>query len=515
MTKNLAPPEASGESRDSMTQAARGSSINLVGAFVTALATFAMTVAVTRGTSRSAAGVFFSTTSVFLLATTVGQLGTGTSLVYFMSRCRAFGTLDLIRAYLKAAVRPVIITALVMAVAIFVLAPEIGQVTNPAHAGQAATYLRVLAIFIPFAGLENMALAATRGLGTMRANALVEQIARPVIQLLLIVGAVSIQMNGLLGWAWALGYAPAAIVSWGWWQRLRPQPASDRGPSVASKTREFWRFNAPRSLASVAQQAMQRLDIILVGAFSGAVQAAIYAAATRFVVAGQMSRQAVSLAVQPPLAKALTRKDHADANHLYQVSTAWLMAVTWPLYLVLAVFGETMLRLFGSGYHSGSIVLLLLSLSMLVATFCGDVDIVLIMAGRTSWSLGNMTLALCVNLGLDLFLIPKYGVPGAAIGWAVAIVVKNGSAVIQVGIALHLHPVGRATTICAISTMFCFGLIPLAFRLALGLSISALFASVVIGSSFYLAVIWRYRLIFELGTLRKSKGRQPRHRRAG
>ena len=42
--------------------------------------------------------------------------------------------------------------------------------------------------------------------------------------------------------------------------------------------------------------------------------------------------------------------------------------------------------------------MVILSLSMLVATGCGMVDMVLIMAGRTSWNLGNALLALAVNL---------------------------------------------------------------------------------------------------------------------
>ena len=61
---------------------------------------------------------------------------------------------------------------------------------------------------------------------------------------------------------------------------------------------------------------------------------------------------------------------------------------------------------------------MVLAAAMLVATGCGMVDMVLTMAGRTSWNLGNVLLALGVNVGLDLLLIPEHGVLGAAIGLA-------------------------------------------------------------------------------------------------
>jgi O-antigen/teichoic acid export membrane protein len=483
-------------------RAARGSLANLAGAAVSAAATFALTVVVTRGISRPAAGVFFTATSLFLLATSVGQLGSGSGLVYFLSRCRARGTQGLVAAYLRAALRPVLVSGVAMGVATFVFAGPIAGWILPGHP-EAATYLRVLAVFVPLVGVENVALAASRGMGTMRANVVVEQVCRPLLQLALVAAAVAFSGVAGLGWAWAAGYAPAAAAAWWWWRRNRPR--ADRSavahPRLAG---DFWRFTAPRSLASVAQQAMQRLDIVLVGALAGAVPAAVYAAATRFVVLGQMGRNAVSLAVQPQLAVSLARSDRSATNVLYQTSTAWLMAVTWPVYLVLTTFGGPLLHVFGSGYRTGATVLVLLALSMLVATFCGDVDVMLIMAGRTSWSLINVATAFGVNLGLDLWLIPTHGVLGAAVGWAVAIAVKNLSALIQVALVMRLHPFGRMTLAVACVSVAGYGVVPLLTRLALGPSAAALAVALVLGSFVYAGGLWTFRRVLRLAELRRA-----------
>ena len=508
-----AAPAASTETPQpiSMDRAARGSTANLIGAFTFGVTNFALTIAVTHALTRANAGVFFATTSLFLLATSIGQLGTGTGLVYFLSRCRALGTTNLIGAYLRAAVKPVMVTAIGMAVAMFAFAQPLAEWINPQHAGQATTDLQILALFIPFAGLENVALAATRGLGTMKANAVVEQIGRPIVQLVLVAAAAFlVASGGVLSFAWAFSYAPAALLGWVWLRRLRRRHVSVIEQSHESRMREFWKFSAPRSLASVAQLAMQRMDIVLVAALAGVVQAAIYTGATRFIVAGQMGRNAVSLAVQPQLAEAMAKDDRHSANRLYQVSTAWLMMVTWPLYLFLIIFGTTLLHIFGRGYNAGTVVLVLLSVSMLIATLCGDVDVVLIMARKTTWSLGNVLLGLSLQIGLDIWLIPEHGLLGAAIGWSVAIAVKNLSALLQISISMGLQPFGPSSFAAAGASVIAFGLVPTVVRLVAGQTWLAVAVALAVGTVVYLGLLWVLRAPLELSALRAVRRRRGR-----
>jgi O-antigen/teichoic acid export membrane protein len=82
---------------------------------------------------------------------------------------------------------------------------------------------------------------------------------------------------------------------------------------------------------------------------------------------------------------------------------------------------------------------------MLIATACGMVDLVLTMGGKTTWNLGNVLAALVINVTLDVILIPRYGIMGAAIGWAVAIVFNNVVPLAQIWHALRLQPFGKPT----------------------------------------------------------------------
>jgi O-antigen/teichoic acid export membrane protein len=266
-------------------------------------------------------------------------------------------------------------------------------------------------------------------------------------------------------------------------------------------------------LANVAQIGLQRLDIVLIGVLRGPTEAAIYAAATRFLVVGQLGSQAVSLVVQPTLAELLAIKDIAATRTLYQLSTAWLISLTWPLYLLSAVLAPQLVTVFGRGYETGADAIVVLALAMLVATGCGMVDMLLTMAGKTSWNLGNVLLALAVNVGLDLLLIPEYGVMGAAVAWAVAIALNNLLPLAQVGGLLRIHPLGRAGLTVMAAAVGCFGLLPLAARLVTD-SGPVLAAAVAAGAAGYLAVLLRARRQLQLDQLLRPR-RPRRRRRAG
>jgi O-antigen/teichoic acid export membrane protein len=241
---------------------------------------------------------------------------------------------------------------------------------------------------------------------------------------------------------------------------------------------------------------------------AGAVAAAVYTATTRFLVVGQMGNRAISLAVQPRLGESLGRDDLVAAKHFYEISTAWLMLVTWPLYLMFVVFGQRLLTIFGHGYDAGRGVLLVLALTMLFATACGMVDMVLNMAGRTSWNLFNVLLSLVSQFGLDVILIPHIGILGAAVGWAAAIAVGNLAALLQVGLSLRLHPFGPRTITAGVLALGCYLIVPGLVRLVLGNTWAAVVVAGVIATTGYGALLWRLRSRLELTALREIRRRQ-------
>jgi O-antigen/teichoic acid export membrane protein len=494
--------------------AARHGVVNLLGVAVAAIAGFGLNVLVTRTWDVQDAGLFFAATSFFMIAYAAARLGTGVGSVYFISRCRALGQPGRIRAVVLVGLIPVLVVGTALGVAGWFAAPALVDALFADPRPGAVTTLRVLMVFVPLAAAGDFAVASCRGFGTMRPLLVVERLGRTALQVLGVglAAVLGLSATTALPLAWAGPYLPAAVVGLAWLAML-VRRAGPPTTGVRELARPYWRYTGPRALSSLAQMAVQRVDIVLLGALRGLTDAAIYTAATRFLALGQLSGQALSTAVQHRLAEHLARDDRAAAGRLYQAATGWLVFLAWPAYLLFATFAEPMLALFGPDYTTGRTVTVYLALTMLVATGCGMVDTVLNMAGKTAWTFYNALAATVVNLVANLVLIPPYGIMGAAVAWSLAIGVNNIVPLAQLHRAMGLHPFGRGTLTAAALAVACFGVPPLLARAAFGAEPLAAVAVTAVGGLAYAAAAWRLRHVLQLDALRAL--RRGRRRRAG
>ncbi|GGM74177.1 hypothetical protein GCM10010106_20920 [Thermopolyspora flexuosa] len=440
----------------------------LAGAGMGAAAQFLLVLAVTRAFDAATAGRFFALTTGCLMIAGIVRLDAGNGLLYFVARATA-DRKGGIWSYLMAAVPPVALISITVSLIVFFEADIFGGIA-PDSANQAANgiiyhdnnaaspsppggpgdgvgaALRVLAAAFPVIVLAEVFVAATRGFGAMRPTVLLGGVVQPVAQLAL-VAAVAAWWHGggapggpVLPWlaaAWALPYLPVLAVAAAWLgRRVR------REPYLPGTAREFWRHTAPRSAGSAVQHVFQRLDVVVVAALAGPVEAAVYTAATRFKVLGQLAGQGLAQAAQPTLVRALATGDLAVARAVYRRTTNLLVALTWPVWLGYAALAPALLGVFGDRYAAGADVAVVLAATMMVAAACGMADVALVAAGRTAASLAGILAATAVTVAVDLALVPSLGAFGAALGWSAGVVVKNALPLAQIWRSYGLRPFG-------------------------------------------------------------------------
>jgi O-antigen/teichoic acid export membrane protein len=210
------------EDRAGLGAVARGSTLNLAGAALSAAATLGVTIAVTRTFSRPVAGAFFAATSLFLIVETVSNLGAYNGLIYFIAQFRSLRSRGRIMSLLRAAVFPVAITSVAAAAAMLVFAAPLarlllgGHLDHGASPAAMATALRGLALTLPFAALLDTYLGASRGYRDMRPTVVVGRIGRSGLQLLGVGAAALAGSAALLAPLWALPYVPASVLAWAW-----------------------------------------------------------------------------------------------------------------------------------------------------------------------------------------------------------------------------------------------------------------------------------------------------------
>lgn len=498
---------------DHIRRIARGSALTGSGTVVAAFGGVALTLVVARAFVPELAGTFFATTTLFLIVATLAQLGTDVGLVRYLSAHSVTGQRHRLGETLRLALLPVLVVAVICAVAMALLAPTVaGWIGSPAVHDDAVSMIRWLALFVPVVAVYGALLAATRGRGSMRATVGIDSVFRTVAQPLLVA------LVAVAGWgptvavvAWVSPYVVGCL----WCASVlltdsrSSNPAAPLPPSdaVASSMpepsgaralrRDFWSFTAARAVAAAVVMVWRRFDILLVAALAGPADAAVYTAATRFLVVGNLGIQAVQMTVSPQLSRLFARNDNAGAQRVFATSTLWTMVFSWPLYLITAAAAGFVIPIFGAEYGAGTTSVVVLSMAMLVATACGSVDAVLLMSGRSLVSLANAVVTLVVNVGLDLVLIPRFGILGAAVGWAISIVLRNALALVQIRHLLGMLAFGRRTALVAALSTVCFAVVPAWLHLTsvdprwLGLSLAG-------GAALYLGWLWWARRTLEL-----------------
>ncbi len=512
-------PSGEGERAKDLRTLARGGTLNLAGAVTNGVLGFLLTVVLAQGLSSQQLGAFFVSIALFQILANTAELGADTGFVRMIARYRALGRTHDLRRTIAIGLWPVLAIAAIFGVLVWVYAPELSN----AFAKQApprllVPYLRILGPLVPAAAAFTVVLAATRGFGSMRPTVVLDKFVRAGMQVALELPVVLLTLGGTavaLAWGGPFAVCLALALVWLFALLRKAERSKVAGDAVATVVAtkalasEFWRFTAPRSFAGFFQVGILWLDTLLIGALASASNAGAYGAATRYITVGTFANLAVIQVLGPKLSELLTRHDRPGAQHVYQVATSWLMMLIWPFYLTLAVFAPALLNILGVSSGDTQAVLVILGLTMLVATGIGPVDVVLLMGGKSSYNLINTIAALSANVALNLLLIPRLGIVGAAIAWSASILINNLAPLAEVWAMLRIHPFGVGSPIVAIAAVALFGGVGLAVRSMFGESLLVVLVYGVIVTGIYAAVLWRFRSPLELRSFnlrRRPKG---------
>ncbi len=475
------------------------SGLAMMGAVITTIANFAIAYLVSKD-STSFAGVFFVATAVTTILGNSSCLGTMTGLVYFLPQ-----TLDGEKAnprdLILKALRPVLALSLTVAVLVNALAPQIaGILSKEGSPDELTSMLRILAVaIVPFA-LTVTLLGATRGLGSVTPTVLVNQVMRPAGQIILLAllltrGTPDPRLVAI-GWTIpvVLGVfvAAAAVAKLGGW-------TSEGPPQVSNH--EFWGYTRARALSTSMQIALERIDVIIVGALIGQGAAGVYGALSRFISAGNFLMFSVSQAVSPSLRRAISRGQWIKAQGLLRKATGWLVLIAWPYFLILALKPKPFANLLSSDYVDDASIMTVLAVGMMFSAASGPIDLSLLMLGRSDLSLVGVATAIATDLVLLAILAPAFGIMGAAAAWAISVAVHNTIAAFfvhresrsQNPDSWSLHGPSRASGLAMIGALL--AVVPI------GLLIGDTFAYLVLAGLIAGPILaaWIYRFRIQLG----------------
>lgn len=325
------------------------------------------------------------------------------------------------------------------------------------HQPQAAPVLKVLGIALPFAALHYTVWALGRSLNSV-CYVLFQFVLVPLSFLLFIVGMTGYWSDaGAAGVAWArlLSFAVAGIpLIFYYFSLRRPLPA----PSPTFDSRPMFRFMGLTMLLSLAEFFSRNVDIFLLGRLGSAAEVGYYTMASRTATLCTMVIVSFNAFFSPTISAMYAEDRSEEMRQLFARACSWVLLVGAPLVAFLISNAPDILVLFGRDFQAAVPALYILAGAQLVNLGTGLVAAFLLMADREILILVLNIVALGANVVLCRLLIPEYGLVGAAIGLATAIVFLNLASMAYGSVLFGLNPV-TATSAKALAAGIAAGVV--------------------------------------------------------
>ncbi|WP_420407369.1 lipopolysaccharide biosynthesis protein [Hoeflea sp.] len=165
-------------------------------------------------------------------------------------------------------------------------------------------------------------------------------------------------------------------------------------------------------------------DVIVVGIYLPPEKVAVYFAAAKTMALVHFVYFAVKAAAAQRFSALVSAGDGAALAGFTRQTTQWTF---WPSLIVgglVVACGPFLLSLFGPSFADGHIVMMVLFAGILAKAMIGPGEVLLTMAGEQKICAAIYAFALAANLGLNVILIPLWGLLGAATATASAMGVE-------------------------------------------------------------------------------------------
>ena len=145
-----------------------------------------------------------------------------------------------------------------------------------------------------------------------------------------------------------------------------------------------------------------------------------------------------------PTIAELYHTDQMDSlSRMYATLTRWILTLTIPVTIWMLVFSDGILDIFGKDFLNAKIALILLAIGQLVNSAVGSCGLMLSMSKYQKFEMINGVVIAISNIALNILLIPRMGVAGAALAGMISIGGINILKVIEVYFLMGIHPYSK------------------------------------------------------------------------
>jgi O-antigen/teichoic acid export membrane protein len=364
-------------------------------------------------------GIYSMANAIMLISEVLGKMGLETGIMRFVSRMNPKSDSEKIQKLIASSLKMTTIFSLVIMVGLILSSGFIvdGILNEPPLL---TSVIIVFAVAIPFnKTLVTQFLNPTILLGSMVICFWFVSIESAVMAPMLITGIV--------------GFFVMVVVL------KRVSGVSNDQIIKAKFDSTLLKFSYPLMFVTILQTFMHWMDILMLGYFTDATTVGLYHPAAR--TAGLLQALLLSfISIYAPMASQFHAKgERGELADTYKLVSRWLLICAIPISAIFIIFPGKVLLLFGPEYLPSAKILVILTGATFIQALLGAAGPTLSMSGHTKLVLWNTIGAFTLNFGLNIFLIPKYGIIGAAMATLISLTAVGLARTIEVGFILKMN----------------------------------------------------------------------------
>jgi O-antigen/teichoic acid export membrane protein len=353
-----------------------------------------------------------------LIVGSISCLGFSTSVIRFIPEFRERGMLDELRGIVRVSRHVVLaastLTALAGAAGVWLFADRIEDY-------YVVPFLLGL-LCLPMVALTDLLQGVSRAHSWALSALLPTYISRPVLILVFmgaallagcpadattaIIAAIAATYVTALGQLLSLGSRVSATI-----------PAGDSRILL----RQWFFISLPIFLVDSFFYLLTNADVLMVGFYRDPQEVAVYFATVKTLALVHF----VYFAVKAGSAQRYAQFAHGDRHRLAAFARETVSWTFWPslaMAVVVLALGRPMLGLFGEGFQSGYPLLFLLVVGVVARASVGPCESLLTMSGHQNSCALVFAATLALNIVLNVLLLPTFGLWGAAMATAFAMI---------------------------------------------------------------------------------------------
>lgn len=417
---------------------AGGTGIIVAGAAVGAALRFLFQITIAKNLGPELFGVFVLGFSVFKIAAMAAEFGLPQANLRFLPIHQADHDQAKTKGVVYSSIRIVLLSGMTFGLLMVLWSRPLAL--NLFHNPDIRKSLIPLAVILPLAVVTTILTGATQGFKIMKYKVLVTDIFEPAVRIILVAGLflAGLRLEGVLA-SYLAATIMAVFLAWHYLKKVFP-PLADRLIIPVDQTARLLSFAWPIFLFKFFGVLLLWTDTLFLGYFKTADDVGIYSAVQRTVVVGSVFITSVNTIFSPYISQLFHQNQIKRLNDLFKTVAKWTLTSSLPIYVGLIFFARPVLNVFGPEFTSGTTPLIILCLGWLLHSCTGSLGVMITMTGRPILNFASVAGVLLINILLNLILIPKYGISGAAVATAVSLTLGNLISLVIVWLLLKMHP---------------------------------------------------------------------------